>query len=437
MARARLSGLVNGPQCRAMASAARGVDRVEFLVDGVKLNTERVAPYNCAFDTTRVANGWHTLEARVYGSAGSSRATRVRVEVANGQPAEAKATSAAVGVEGGIRWRAGTDLVETVRALRSAGVTHTRESIAWYRVEPVRGAWTWAEIDPWVREAATQGLRIVALLDGPPAWATGTTDRHVAPVDGQALADYANYARKLVERYGTNGTFWSENPEVPKLPIVDWDVWNEPYMRAFWHNGGEHAWPDPGGYARMFAAVASEARKADPSARFMAEVEISSTDASNQPFLSRMFEAVPDLARHMDVASSHPYVSVDGRSPEACNAETTDTSNRYNFCRVRTIRRILDRHGAQSAELWLTEFGYSTCSSCDRWRVSDATQAQYVRDAFRLLRQWDVVDGFIWWVFKTGEQDPGRAEDWMGLVRADGSPKPAWSAFAEEARRGL
>ena len=134
----------------------------------------------------------------------------------------------------------------------------------------------------------------------------------MAPVEGQPLADDANYARKLVERYGSNGTFWAQNPDVPKLPIREWDVWNEPYIRWFWHNTGAHAWPDPHGYARMFKAVVAEARKADPSARFMAEVEVSSDDAYNQPFLTRMFDAVPELASYMDIASIHPYVGTSG-----------------------------------------------------------------------------------------------------------------------------
>jgi polysaccharide biosynthesis protein PslG len=432
---ARLRGLVNGSSCHAVTREGRAIDRVVFKVDGRTLNTERVAPYTCGFDTTRVPNGWHWLEARAFDATGRSSATRLRVRVANAPPR--RRTGTAVGVEGTIRWRAGEDLVDTVGQLRAAGATHTRESIAWYRVEPARGQWTFDAIDPWVGEAARQGLRIVALLDGPPAWATGTTDRQVAPVEGRALADYANYARRLVARYGTSGSFWSENPDIPKLPIVQWNVWNEPYMPTFWHNGGEHAFPDPGGYARMFKRVASEASKADPNAEFMAEVEISSVEPANQPFLARMFRAVPDLGDHMDIAGNHPYVSLDGRSPERCELETTDMANRYNFCRVKTIRHMLDRYGARDAELWLTEFGYSTCPSCSRWDVSEEAQAQYVRDAFRLVRRWGVVDGFIWWVYKTPEKDPNHAEDWMGLVRADDSPKPAWLAFADEARRGL
>jgi hypothetical protein len=305
-------------------------------------------------------------------------------------------------------------------------------------VEPTRGNFTWAQIDPWVGEAARQGLRIVALLDGPPAWATGTSDRLVAPVEGQPLADYANYVRRLVERYGTNGSFWAENPDVPKLPIVHWDVWNEPYMRWFWRNPGAHAWPDPEGYARMFKAVVTEARKAgDPNAKFMAEVEVSSDDADNQYYLGRMFDSVPDLAAYMDIASVHPYVSTDGRAPSVCSSSTGDMANRYNFCRVNTIRSILDRRGASGARIWITEFGYSTCPACNKWKVSEATQAQYVHDAFNLARSWGVVDGFIWWVYRSPEGATTTPEEWMGLVHPDDSPKPAWTAFAEEAKLDL
>lgn len=343
-----------------------------------------------------------------------------------------------VGIEGTIRWRSGSNLVDTVARLRSAGMAYTRESIAWYRVEPSKGRWEWRAVDEWVGEAARQGLKVVAILDGPPAWATGTTDTKVAPVSGQPLADYATYARKVVERYGTRGTFWEEHPSIPKLPITEWNVWNEPYMRWFWHNSGTHPWPDAAGYAQMFKAVVQEARKAgDPEAKFMAEVEISSDDANNQLFLSRMFDAVPDLGQYMDAASAHPYVHTDGRSPEVCSPATDEKANRYNFCRLKKIREILDRRGAEDASLWVTEMGWSTCPICSQWQVSDEVYAQHIRDTFRLLRDWNIVDGLIWWKYDTGEADPAHPQDWFGMVGADGSPKVSWQAYVDEAARGI
>jgi hypothetical protein len=151
-----------------------------------------------------------------------------------------------------------------------------------------------------------------------------------------------------------------------------------------------------------------------------------------------MFAAVPDLAQYMDVASIHPYVGTNpARPPSQCTAETSDVANRYNFCRIKTIRSILNRHGATGTRIWITEMGYSTCPLCTKWKVSEDTQAFYVREVFRLLREWKLVDGMIWWVYKTGESDPARAEDWMGLVRKDGSAKPAWNAYGSELKLGL
>jgi polysaccharide biosynthesis protein PslG len=332
--------------------------------------------------------------------------------------------------------------VNTVGRLRAAGLGYTREAIAWYRVEPTRGNFTWTETDRWVGEAARQGLRVVAILHQPPQWATGSTDRQVAPVEGQPLADYARYVRAVVERYGSTGSFWSQNPLIPKVPITHWNIWNEPYMTFSWHNGGAHAFPDPAGYARMFRAAVVEGRRAgDPAARFMAETEVEAgtTDWSNpRYYLSKMFEAVPDLAQYMDIASIHPYVGTNpARPPSQCATETSDIANRFNFCRIKTIRSILNRHGATETRMWITEMGYSTCPSCTKWKVSEETQAFYVREVFRLLRESRLVDGMIWWVYKTGESDPTHAEDWMGLVRADGSAKPAWNAFSNELKLGL
>lgn len=49
----------------ATASAAAGVSRVEFLVDGAVIANVTAAPYQATWDTSAVADGAHTLTARV------------------------------------------------------------------------------------------------------------------------------------------------------------------------------------------------------------------------------------------------------------------------------------------------------------------------------------------------------------------------------------
>ena len=38
----------------------------------------------------------------------------------------------------------------------------------------------------------------------------------------------------LIGRYGENGTFWTENPELPQAPVRTWQIWNEPHLRFQW-----------------------------------------------------------------------------------------------------------------------------------------------------------------------------------------------------------
>ncbi len=75
----------SGP-CQATASDNVGVTKVLFYVDGVFLNQESLAPYNCKFDTTKVANGAHTLNAVAYDAAGNTSSSTRNVTVDNGAP---------------------------------------------------------------------------------------------------------------------------------------------------------------------------------------------------------------------------------------------------------------------------------------------------------------------------------------------------------------
>jgi hypothetical protein len=70
--------------CDVQVSAASGVERVEFFVDGRALNVERYAPWACALDTRTLANGTHTLKAVAYDTAGRSTVATTTVTVRNG-----------------------------------------------------------------------------------------------------------------------------------------------------------------------------------------------------------------------------------------------------------------------------------------------------------------------------------------------------------------
>jgi thermitase len=78
---ATVSGLI---AVDTSASDNVGVTRVELLVNGAVVASDTVAPFAFNWDTTRVANGAATLEARAYDAAGNSGSSvRMGVSVAN------------------------------------------------------------------------------------------------------------------------------------------------------------------------------------------------------------------------------------------------------------------------------------------------------------------------------------------------------------------
>ena len=99
---------------------------------------------------------------------------------------------------------------------------------------------------------------------------------------------------------------------------------------------------------------------------------------------------------------------------------------------------MLDAGGARRVRIWITEVGWSSAPRA-RNSVTEATQARYVRQVFSLLRTRyrGMVSGLVWYEYQGSRERPSDREDHFGLVRPDGTPKPAWHALARQARRGL
>jgi hypothetical protein len=69
-----------------VAVTAGSPAKVEFLVDGAAAFSDSSAPFGGSLDTTKLANGNHTLSATAYGSKGVKATTSVTVNVSNAGP---------------------------------------------------------------------------------------------------------------------------------------------------------------------------------------------------------------------------------------------------------------------------------------------------------------------------------------------------------------
>ncbi|HYN90883.1 MAG TPA: hypothetical protein VER75_03100, partial [Thermoleophilaceae bacterium] len=118
--------------------------------------------------------------------------------------------------------------------MASSGVESVRTVFNWAGAQPDgRGsAFSFLETDPVMRRAALRNISVLPVIFYAPPWARAYRGRFTSPP--KSASDYVTYVAALVERYGPEGTFWTENPLLPKRPLREWQIWNEPHLPAYW-----------------------------------------------------------------------------------------------------------------------------------------------------------------------------------------------------------
>jgi hypothetical protein len=113
--------------------------------------------------------------------------------------------------------------------------------------------------DEIVGNAAAHGLTVLPTLLYAPSWDATENPAGVSiPTDP---APYGEYAAAMVQRYGPSGTFWSENPQIPKHPLREWQIWNEPNISSYWPQ------PFATRYVALLKAAHDAIKQADPGAK--------------------------------------------------------------------------------------------------------------------------------------------------------------------------
>src|SRR4051795_13731720 len=101
--------------------------------------------------------------------------------------------------------------------MRKTGVRSVRSVFSWAAVRPAAGQPpNFADTDALVARAARNDVEILPIVMYAPGWARLTPDNAGSPPRDDA--DYPVFLDALVGRYGPNGSFWPEHPDVPKRP---------------------------------------------------------------------------------------------------------------------------------------------------------------------------------------------------------------------------
>jgi hypothetical protein len=308
---------------------------------------------------------------------------------------------------------AGTDMYAQQAQVRQSGARWLREEFRWNEVEPRRGTLHWGRIDRVMRRAAARRLRVLPLLIGTPRWAATSTLELPARPRG-----FARFTARVARRYGPGGTFWrGRHRRQRRLAPQVFEVWNEPFIPAF--SAGRVS---ARRYARLFCAAARAGRRANARTRYLVAVETTYVSADGRPrdWVGDLLRAVPRLRRCAYGLAMHPYTVTE--SP----TEYTRGAAQEQFLRIRDVRRTW----GGSPRVWITELGWSTCpegTGC----VSEADQARYLREAFDIVRSQRLGVQAMF-TYRLRDLDPGNPRDreqWFGLLRHDGTPKPAWTVL--------
>lgn len=311
-------------------------------------------------------------------------------------------------------FRDGEYRTRTLARQAKAGIHLIRQPFAWNEIEKAPGRFDFANHDDFVGRAARAGARVLPVVLGPvPDFRStkqGAAERGMRPPADPG--EYASFVTALVRRYGEGGSFWESHPDVPRLAVHSWQLWNEPNIDAFWATG-----PDPAAYAELLKVGAAAARRADPDAEVVAAgLPESARGIPISRFLEGMYAAGAKGA--FDTAAIHPY------------AHDTDGV----LARVRTMRRVMDAHGDR-APIWITEVGWATAGVEGQLNLGPGGQAAAIERTLAALgAEWGALRlrGVVYFQWRDPDPYPGRREIWpfhAGLLDREGRAKPGLRAY--------
>lgn len=311
------------------------------------------------------------------------------------------------------------------RLIQAGGISSVRLWISWASVEDRELFYDWSRPDAVIEQVVEDGLTPLPYLFGTPTWAAKFDGydcvegecASYAPVSYVTRSAFARFAAAAVRRYGPDGQFWDDHPQLPYRPVRRWQLWNEPNLQSFYQ-----PYANPSGYAELVRRASAGIREADPGAEIllggMFGNRSTSKRLSTQSYLRQLY-AAPGIAGSFDGVAVHPY--------------STHTSGVLK--QVATAHTIVAKRDPD-ADLWITELGWASAGDRTEWGLikSPRGQATVLRRSFsRLIDRaaaWN-LRGAYWYAWRDTDRRQAVC-GWCaaaGLRDRWGGPKPAFTAM--------
>lgn len=283
--------------------------------------------------------------------------------------------------------------------VQDLGVGSVRFDVRWDEMENGTREINTSFYDRHFSNLAARGMRAIASLNfNNPSYGARSIFSSFTPaqVDG-----FARFAFATVKHYQGRKD-------------ITWEIYNEPNLPGFWPN------PNPINYMELAGATSSAIRSADPEAHVFGPA-LGHIPPNQRPqaapwskeyldftYLQRCLEE--ELLPLVDKVSVHPYP---GGPPESLMQT------------YRLLRSLLKQYpGGNSIPIAASETGYSTKGD---YRVSEREQAMWLPRQI-LINLSQQISPTIIWSLRDMASIQNEANEFHGLVRTDGSKKPAYEA---------
>jgi polysaccharide biosynthesis protein PslG len=290
-----------------------------------------------------------------------------------------------------------------------------RINFVWGAVQFREGAaYDWSHYDAIIGQAAQNGIRVLPTVYSSPTWAAA---ENYHPPARRLWGEFRAFVHAAVARYASNGAFWSQHPNIPKIPIIDWQLWNEPNLQLFWLPK-----LSPKSYVGLLRVFTRAVRNGDPSGRVLLAGLFPYPTTRGivigiplKPYLSGIYRQKRAKAL-FDGVAIHPYVGEPHRALDW----------------VKRTRRIMSWFRDRKTPIWITEIGWTTEGIPSSLTVSPQQQAAHLSRTYTLLaagRRRYRISGVVWYSWRDVPGPAFALFNHTGLFTEAFEPKPAWHAF--------
>jgi len=279
--------------------------------------------------------------------------------------------------------------------MQAMGVDDVRVMIPWAGVEFYPGYYNWSTVDYIVNAADSRGMGVLAVINSTPFWATepGQPALSGAPASPDA---YGEFAGMVAERYAGK--------------IGAYEIWNEPNAYMFYAPQ-----PDPAGYTELLKAAYPQIKAADPDATVIGGVVGSVITYGNLTmnpvdFVQGIYAAGGQP--YFDALSFHPYQYT---TPFSEGGYLPDSP----INQLAAMHDLMVANGDGDKLIWASEYGQPSSVA------GEENQAAYLEDMLTTWRTLGYTGPTFVWTLQdrnTASTDP---EDTFGVIRSDGTWKPA------------